>query len=146
MELFYLIVAGVAIFVLVIILASMGLMLQYQDNQIVYPPTARTCPDYWSMDLSGNCVFPSDTSVNVGNLDSSHAGIHPSGLTTNSPITSSPLLYAPFAKSTTTITGKTSWAFDPNNTAWGTNSVCLKRQWAKTNNIEWDGISNYNSC
>jgi hypothetical protein len=35
------------------------------------------------------------------------------------------------------------------NTAWATNggsSVCGIKAWCKTNNIVWDGVTNYNAC
>lgn len=33
----------------------------------LYPPNMATCPDYWIMDLSGNCKVPNVT--NRGNID-----------------------------------------------------------------------------
>ena len=33
---------------------------------------------------------------------------------------------------------------DFSNNAWS--GVCDKKTWANTNNIVWDGISNYNNC
>jgi hypothetical protein len=129
MESFYKIVLGIAVVFMILILAIMGVLLKYQNSGQVFPPSANTCPDYWAVDGSGNCICPLKGSLNLGNCKASDI--------------SSCLL--PVSMTSTA----TSWSFNPADTAWSSNgqsTVCAQQQWANNNLIVWDGVSNYNSC
>jgi hypothetical protein len=46
---------------------------------------------------------------------------------------------------TTTKDDKTTtYSIDFSNSEW--KGTCGKKKWANENNIDWDGVSNYNSC
>jgi hypothetical protein len=50
---------------------------------------------------------------------------------------------------TTDSKNKIIYSIDFNNAAWsgtGAQGICSKSKWAKTYNVEWDGISNYTAC
>jgi hypothetical protein len=125
METFYLIVLGIATVVLILILTFVGLIMQTGKKNLVYPPSANTCPDNWTVDGS-YCVIPTSLGNNTGSSLSA--------------LNASLKSYIP--------TGR-SGVFDPNSTAWisgGKTAVCAQKEWAHSKNILWDGVSNYNSC
>jgi hypothetical protein len=50
-------VVGVALFILICILASTYYLLNYSSKTDTWPPYISTCPDYWYYDTSANvCV------------------------------------------------------------------------------------------
>jgi hypothetical protein len=53
-----------AIFILILSLIFIGLALKNSTNQSSWPPMVPACPDYWTIDGSGN----NTTCVNVKNL------------------------------------------------------------------------------
>lgn len=123
MEIFHKVVLGFAIVMLILILVSLGLLLDEQQKSKVYPPTALNCPDYWMEEVNDEtnrieCKINVNNKTNVGSLN----------------------------------TDKTSsYDFKDYNAEWrtdyrGLSDTCAKRKWARDNGILWDGISNYNSC
>ncbi len=55
------IVMVVAIIMLIAALIFIGYALYAQTSTITWPPEIPKCPDYWTVDASGNCVKPSQT-------------------------------------------------------------------------------------
>ena len=49
-----------AIFLLIITLVIVGVALSKASNNVAWPPMTPACPDYWTMDVSGNCVNVKD--------------------------------------------------------------------------------------
>lgn len=131
MERYYMVVLGIATVLLILILAVMGVLLTYQNSNQIYPPTTNTCPDYWKVDVCGNCICPSMGSRNVGLCNPSDVS------------------FSCVMKPVQRVAASSTWSFNPTDTNWAsatTTSVCAKKNWANNNNIVWDGISNYNSC
>ena len=126
MEMFYMIVLTIATIVLIILLASIGILLRRGTKSKVFPPTASQCPDKWDIAVDGvSCVVPKTGNVGTGKITASTT-------------------IAPYAVS---VGGQLT--FNPNNPAWassGSSAICAKNTWAKLNNVAWDGIDNYNSC
>jgi len=54
MEAFHKIVLFGAIIALILVLVFIGVSLSYAKNDYQWPPMTAECPDYWSMDGSGN--------------------------------------------------------------------------------------------
>ena len=133
MDRFYSIVLIVAIIVLIIILAYIGMKIaQDSGTDEAYPPQHGYCPDYWeSVERNNNLVCqvppPSDENPHP-NLGSIYEG----------------------GKSTLTTTSTPGYD-DIGNTIhfddkkWYT-GPCMKKKWSNQYNIIWDGVSNYNSC
>lgn len=139
MESFYLIVLGIAIVMLILVLTGIGLLMRTQIASTVYPPMANTCPDGWTIGADGSCTIPSSGS-NMGFINPTRpynnvAAIQTSLIATN--------------KKDGPYPSFTADSFNPTDAAWSSNklsAVCQQKKWANTNNIVWDGISNYNSC
>ncbi len=138
MESFYLIVLGIAIVMLILVLTGIGLLMRTQIASTVYPPMANTCPDGWLVDGS-HCNIPT-TGSNMG-------FINPTSPYDTAAIKTSLLAATkkdgPYPSSFSTA------YFNPTDAAWSSNklsAVCQQKKWANTNNIVWDGVSNYNSC
>lgn len=80
-------IVGVAVFILVCILASTYYLLNYSAKTDTWPPYISSCPDYWYYDQSSNnCI----NSLNLGNnapstLDPNNSTIlyNNSAITTN---------------------------------------------------------------
>jgi hypothetical protein len=127
MDGFQIAVLGVAIALLIIILAAIGIIMTTNKNNMVFPPSTLPCPNYWQVDADGKCIIPtSPDKINIGSFDKSRYTL-------------------------TTLPGLDSAnnKIDFNNNAWGSKkggATCAKRDWAKASEILWDGITNYNGC
>jgi archaellum component FlaF (FlaF/FlaG flagellin family) len=136
MDSFQITVLLVAAILLIAIFTTVGILSKYSTEDKVYPPISNTCPDYWAVDASGNCVIPSTTGMNVG---SSYAS---GSINFTTDINQTNNIYTPGYISD----GNKINFSDP---LWGTlgKSVeCAKKSWATQSKVVWDGISNYNSC
>ena len=45
----------IALFVLIALLISVGILLNKHSKNTNWPPTQNTCPDYWTEDATGTC-------------------------------------------------------------------------------------------
>jgi hypothetical protein len=139
MDLFYTIVIGIAILVLIIILAVIGVQMSSKTaNKVTFPPTQGTCPDYWSIaDDNKSCQIPL--------------------ITTSQPLSSLKNVGKVYdANGKLLLTPQNTFGFDPSkktidftNKSWtslGSTNTCQERTWANNYNILWDGVSNYNKC
>ena len=110
----------VLFFVLIFFIIVLGffimLYLLNPPTPGLYPPNMSSCPDYWKLDISGNCIIPGN--VNLGN--------NPSNLKNT----------IGYNSNKNTIDFKTPYWANP----------CDKKHWANMNNVQWEGISNYNGC
>jgi len=124
MELFHFIVISVAVVILIVLLTYIGIIMASNQSDMSYPPINNSCPDKWEVDNDGNCKI-SEKGSNLGSYSASIAN------STNTP---------------GLITGKN--LINPNDPAWaaGKGSICSKKDWANSYNIQWDGVTNYNSC
>lgn len=109
METFQKIVLYTAIIILLIALVFVGFSLTYSKSKMPWPPVTPQCPDYWTMDGSGNDAV----CINVKNLGICPPSAGKQFLTMN-------FNQAPFN---------------------GSNSNCLKYQWANRCKVSWDGIN-----
>ena len=123
---FFIVVASLALVLLIISLTLYGV---YYNKLIIsaFPETQDSCPKMWRVDLRGNCIKPRGT---LNTLDISSG---------NTPLTS------------IIKTKKGNIGFKPGDSGWQSwngakTSICGKKKWADSNKIEWNGISNYNSC
>ena len=135
MENFHIVVISIATVVLLIILIFIGILLSRGNENLAWPPSNGTCPDYWTYDVSaGKCVIPpySDDAVNIGNMYNSTTK------QLNNNVMNTP------GYSYDMSGGIITQYIDFSNNNW--EGVCSKKTWANTNNIVWDGVSNYNSC
>ena len=134
MDIFYTSVLGVAAVLLILILTYIGIMLTVSTKKTAkYPPVANLCPDYWEVVKDGSgCVVPVKGGKNIGTLRD-NAGGATGALTATSG-------YKSISGSGAIID------FTDNGWAKSGTAICNKNTWAKTNNIVWDGVSNYNSC
>lgn len=121
---FNFIVVSIALGILILTLTYLAVNMSSTKANEKFPPTHSICPDGWTMSSENLCVAPS--SGNIG-----------------SPPISSITKFV-------TSDAKQSLSISPLDPAWsgttGLTEVCSKKRWANTNNISWDGISNYNSC
>ena len=141
MEGFYKLTILVATGFLILALTVIGILLSRKSNNLVWPPVAMQCPDYWTSDGSGNCIAPNKDCV----PGPASAGCNFSKGQPLNGFASTKLIQDTPGISTVKNRDNTNTTLinfsDP-----GWKGVCAKQQWAKNNNIVWDGISNYNSC
>jgi hypothetical protein len=142
MDLFYVIVVGVAIFLLIIMLTYIGMQMgsSAAASDTGFPPVKQTCPDKWTSILGSNnqvlCNIPSyaaNSMKNAGNLYAADGTISPTIM----------------AATPGLQTANNSSTIDFNHAAWsayGLTPDCKQKEWANSYNIVWDGISNYNKC
>jgi len=137
MDLFYVIVAGTAIVVLVCALTFFGLYMQKAKRSDTFPPNASICPDLWFTEAN-RCTY---NGRNSGTYDLSNNTINYDRIDGKDP------LKAKSSKSTDP-NSKTVIAFDPTDSIWGSGNaaLCTKKAWANQHNILWSGISEYNDC
>ncbi len=109
-----------AIFVLIVALGFMGWMLSRQNDQVKFPSITTTCPDFWTINTTGECVQPEVNNFNRGTkLYSKLPGISSDGNSVNF--------------------GATAWGS-------GDAAICKKKEWANKNGIKWDTVTNVNFC
>ena len=147
MEWFYFIVIAIAIIILILLLAYIGISMGTNSKGIStqFPPIKNSCPDLWKADpdAANTCIIPVnnnnteyDTTRNVGTAimgdatkDFSHADTKTHG-------------FIPY-------TSTEAAAINFNDAGWageGKTTDCAKKEWANTNQVSWDGISNFNQC
>jgi hypothetical protein len=121
MDYYYIIVSVVATIILVLILTYVGILITSTQKKATYPPSYNLCPDYWKSNGSGVCVMPTN------------------GVNTTSPIKGNTYGYTE---------GSNSINFsDAGWSAGGTGDQrCGWQKWANLNEIQWDGVTNYNGC
>ena len=131
MDIFYIVVLTIAVFLLILVLTSLGLVMTARNNTAPFPPSKNTCPDYWEVTYDDTdtdrkkpkCKVP--TTINKGNL-------------------------TPGILSGSTTKGFNAGVIDFENADWGNfpgkTKQCAIRDWAVTNEIVWDGVSNFNGC
>jgi hypothetical protein len=135
METFYLTVLIVATIVLIIILIFIGILLSKGDTNLAYPPSYGICPDYWKHDIEQKkCIIPEykPDSINLGNM------YNETTKSLNDNILNTP------GYSYDVSNGLLTQYIDFSNNGW--NGICDIKKWTNTNNIVWDGVSNYNNC
>ena len=142
MDMFYGIVVGVAVSLLIIMLTYIGMQMESTTNvsEAGFPPVKQTCPDKWEATLDSDkqvlCNVPDyaeNSMKNVGNIYGADGTI--------SPVIAEATPGLQLANNKSTI--------DFNHATWsayGLTSDCKKKEWANAYNIVWDGISNYNKC
>jgi len=189
MDSFHLTVLTVASIILIISLATIGVVIQRSSSVTTFPPFASNCPDGWDS-ISGQPIAPITGSI-VGDILTVPIGtapipigtiIHGDGIPRGTKVienkNTAPPTYNLSQVVTTTIDSKTFTLITPNddNKRWytcvapiginpttlgsivwnkkgnyisyddNTSSICDKKKWTASNNIVWDGVSNYNNC
>lgn len=120
---FYTIVIIIAIIILVIGLTIIGVTLTNKKNNIEFPDYQNACPDFWTLDSTGNICKPNGMNEPL-DIKVANASTH-SGVVTN--------------------TGNTKIeSINISDEHWV--SVCDKASWAKKAGILWDGVTNNNTC
>jgi hypothetical protein len=141
MEIFYTITLSVAVILLIMILAYVGLKLtNEQIADVAYPPNSKRCPDHWQNEKEGDkytCKVPDKDSLNTGTLYGSNS--------LKDSVTGAPGYFA--KDSSTNVSDRFDFTVD----GWagfksGQTSECSKRTWAIEHGVLWDGITNYNYC
>lgn len=141
MDGFQMTVLGIAVGLLIIILAVVGVVLASNSRNMLFPPSSLPCPNYWQMNSDGKCVIPvappaaSSTSGVTSQYIDSHTAVNIGSST--------------ISQSTTPGLDTTTNTINFAHNGWGTSTssaTCAKRKWAKEQGIFWDGISNYNGC
>jgi hypothetical protein len=153
MELFYIITMGIAIVLLILILTYFGLNLS-KNTAAVFPPTKNYCPDNWTTSTDGNlCAIPSITPAGDTLDGKALPNYYNTGLLISGNATTA------YSYNTTTVLNtkitpgydSEKKAIDFNHAGWGTllqgqSTICALKNWANTNGIMWDGVSNYTGC
>jgi hypothetical protein len=137
---FYTIVLSIAIIVLIIILTGFGIILSKTKQNIIFPPTKNTCPDYWSAQTNGNTVVCKLNPKNLGDLSSKTKG---NVVTYNLTTTSGSKYFTPgynASNKTVDFTDST-WS-----SAFMRSNQCALKYWSNKHAISWDGVANYNGC
>jgi hypothetical protein len=129
METFHKVVIGIALVVLIVLLVVVGVLLNKNKENTVYPPSATKCPDYW-MEVEGGCQIGT---INKGDPD------------LLSTVDDNVVNFDDNAKNN--YFTKTEKWFNPKNETYTEYSeICAKQAWAMDNKVKWDGIKNYNGC
>jgi hypothetical protein len=123
MDYYYIIVSAVATIILVLILTYVGILMTSTQKKATYPPSYNLCPDYWQSNGSGTCNIPT-TGMNAPSSTDWVGDVY--GYTD----------------------GDTAINFsDPGWSGGSTGEQrCGWQKWANANEIQWDGVTNYNGC
>ena len=133
MDNFHKIVIGIAIIVLIIILITVGMLINKDNKSVVFPPHADRCPDYWTenkVETNSKTI----TTCDPHPINSGESNEYTSPL--NFDDSESNEYFNKYREGD--MTGEPIYT--------GLSDICTKKKWANENKIVWDGISNYNSC
>jgi hypothetical protein len=118
MESFYKIASLVPVVVMLLILVMVGITLQSQQGNTIFPKLQNACPDGWT-------TRPDGCTLSLRNDGVEHHKITPSNMG---------------------HTSEKIWE-GTRDYVWKEGAtICDKRKWALINAIQWDGVSNYNQC
>jgi len=187
MDSFHLTVLTIASIILIISLATIGVVIQRSSSVTTFPPFASNCPDGWDS-ISGQPIAPITGSIDGDILTVSNGTpqipigtiIHGDGIPRGTKVieNNNNGIYNLSQVVTTSISEKLLTLITPNDDnkrwytcvaptvidptelgsiAWNkdgnyisyddnTSSICDKKKWTASNNIVWDGVSNYNNC
>jgi hypothetical protein len=162
MEDFYFYTVAIALVILIIMLAMIGITLSYGNETKVYPPIENDCPDYWVQatntdNINGQtrtgdstvptdyCKYPAITGTNKGSVD---GNLYIAGSMSNN--------WADISNSIggiggNLVSGTCYIQMKGNDPKWGNlypgmTVRCAKQKWALDRGIVWDGVTNYNGC
>ena len=123
----------IAIIVLIIILVLVGILLEKDKNNKTFPPTSNQCPDFWTQTIDSN---NNDIVCNAGtrNINAGKVPVNSSSTTPPDEVKIADIL----AGGGDTVNEPTDFG--------GLSDTCKRRKWADYWSVQWDGISNYNSC
>jgi len=144
MDLFYIIVSTIAIIILILLLTFIGIKMSNKSSSSgskAFPPTATTCPDYWTIAsddptntaLFQACNVPVAGSRNTGSLYDANGKLK---------IPASTAAYTP----PTTTKPATINFTDKGWNASGLSSTCAQQKFMNQYGLMWDGVSNFNGC
>ena len=149
MDTFHITVLSIAAILLILLLTFIGILMGHKGGSQAFPTERNDCPDFWQVYVdptadgssksthTGKCIIPSAKSkLNCGN-------IYSGSLLT--PEISSDSSITPGFKTVTMPDNSVVNYIDFNDKGWS-GGICVKRKWARDHLIEWDGVSNYNSC
>ncbi len=151
MESFYWIVLVIATIALIGALTYVGvLMTYYTKKDVTYPPTASSCPDFWTVSDSNpaKCNIPAGGVAGIKNTGSIYTRTLGSDGKPTNDSQGNPLFTLNLTSANTHGLDATNNAVDFSDVKWGVGSgaICAKHAWANQNGLIWDGVSNYNSC
>ena len=131
MDAFYTTVVAIAFVLLLFVLIVVGIMMQKQDADKVYPAYASKCPDGWGISDTSGCLVPLNSSPNYPALDK---------LDDNNDFGADKTISESDFSGSGTSASATYMIFNSNATP------CQKKAIANKMEVSWDGITNYNKC
>jgi len=165
---YYTIVISVAIFVFIITMILFWYFGNVKSDE--FPPIMSNCPHNWTVNSDGTCNIPID-GVNIGNLIKRGRPIYKVVSNNNVRYTTTPtnnaiVLSDLYGNRILAYTGPNSntkfpdfpGGYDSNHPEknvvdfrvdeWSQygSILCANHEWAVKNNINWEGVSNYNHC
>ena len=155
MDTFYFIVISVALILLIILLTFIGIRMKNNmsgDDKAIYPPKENSCPELWLADTNVNndgedevvCIIPYDQENTQYKQNHNADGLLETNNSGKNILKSEVLNNTPGLSS-----GADPKSINFNVKGWGSGGekpICAKKNWANSNNIAWDGVSNYNQC
>jgi hypothetical protein len=123
MDSFYSMVLVIAFILLLLALIAIGIMLQKQGDKVAFPSQKSPCPDGWGVKENGHCKAPGSSHPNYPTIAAS------SNLTDT-------------MNSHWTVNAEVSTDWKPKDSS----TICDLRDWTIAHSVQWDGVSNYNSC
>ena len=164
MTIFHILTLVIAILIFSILFIYTAVQMSKQKT--LYAPIIPNCPDLWTLDSSGNCNIPQDSSSNIGTLTSKPLYYYDNG---NSDFTKStmthgysflPQINVNDISYNGTLQDKNGYfsydipyGFDQanptkinfNDPGWGSQGDpnCAMQLWSKQHGITWDGINAY---
>jgi len=138
-----------------------------QNKNTLYPRDMTSCPDNWQVRPDGTCQIPERGSINMGKLNEKGRIMYEYMIDDNMQYSylskffdSNDNKYVGSSKkkiigyyNTDIPNGydeknpQNSW-INFNDGGWASHGdpYCAIQKWANINNIQWDGIANYNNC
>lgn len=144
MNWFYTVVLVIAVVILILSLAFVGVMMKKSNATQSISSSVSQCPDLWIPDGSF-CHF---NGLNGGTYNISTTNRRQMADSSGNAILRSTI--SPFfTNGYVDVSFNGATTINPFDERWNINGitpVCNQKQWAVINNIQWTGIREYNSC
>jgi hypothetical protein len=159
------IVIGIAVIIFIITIIYFWYFNYIESTE--YPPIISNCPANWKVNSDGTCNIPTD-GINMGHLSGKGKPIYRNkdNSITDSPDNGGIMIKDTKGNPILGYTGLGSKIQFPNfpggydinhpeenkvdftSLEWAKygSTLCANRKWAITNNIYWEGVTNYNDC
>jgi hypothetical protein len=169
MNIFHQLTIGISVFIFIAVFTYCAVIF-YRSKSTLFPPDMAPCPDNWKMNMDGTCKIPAPgKNANLGYLEQTGRKLYVYSNLSGDPkysylasyydtntekkVAGKPNPRLPLGYYTSDIPygydiqHPEKGSIDFTDMGWASygDPYCAIKKWAKTQNIQWDGLASYNN-